>query len=237
MFCSQCGKKVEDGAKFCSSCGYQLTSTTTNAPAVIKQVPLVIEGVEYDIVRMHLNNEFKNDNQMFDWIASKHHTSRKAIVEELEYQRYEILRSAFQLMGWVDKTDKTVICRIPVIEKLQRAPKGAKELEGIYKQVLSRIDGVNMSIKVFMKEYIVRLANEYQIKGTHDGPMMCPRCGGTNIEAHKKGFSSGKAVAGGLLLGPLGLAAGGMGSGKITCHCLNCGFSATGPGMFRVPGC
>ena len=123
MFCSQCGKKVEDGAKFCSSCGHQLTTTTTNTPTVIKQVPLVIDGVEYDIVSMHMYKEFKNDNQMFDWIASKHHTSRKAIVQELEYQRYDILRSAFQLKGWVDKNDKTVICGIPIIEKLQRALK------------------------------------------------------------------------------------------------------------------
>lgn len=51
----------------------------------------------------------------------------------------------------------------------------------------------------------------------------CPYCGSTEITAQKKGFSAGKAVAGGLLAGPVGLAAGGIGSGKVKCTCLRCG--------------
>lgn len=53
----------------------------------------------------------------------------------------------------------------------------------------------------------------------------CPYCGSTEISANKKGFSAGKAVAGGLLAGPVGLAAGGIGSSKVKCTCLKCGKS------------
>ena len=43
----------------------------------------------------------------------------------------------------------------------------------------------------------------------------CPKCGSTQIFANKKGFGLGKAVAGGLILGPIGLLGGTIGSGRI----------------------
>lgn len=51
----------------------------------------------------------------------------------------------------------------------------------------------------------------------------CPKCGSTQIVANKKGFGLGKAAAGGLLLGPVGLLGGVIGSGKIVITCLKCG--------------
>lgn len=50
----------------------------------------------------------------------------------------------------------------------------------------------------------------------------CPNCGGTELIPVKKGFSVGKAVVGGLLVGPLGLVAGAIGSNKIKLVCLSC---------------
>jgi hypothetical protein len=41
----------------------------------------------------------------------------------------------------------------------------------------------------------------------------------------KGGVSAGKAVAGGCLLGPFGLLAGGLGKKKITYVCRNCGYT------------
>lgn len=55
------------------------------------------------------------------------------------------------------------------------------------------------------------------------GPVRCPDCGSTQIQVVKKGFGFGKAAAGGLLAGPLGLLAGGIGAGKIERVCINCG--------------
>jgi ssDNA-binding Zn-finger/Zn-ribbon topoisomerase 1 len=52
----------------------------------------------------------------------------------------------------------------------------------------------------------------------------CPKCASTSIHADKKGFSTGKAVAGTLIGNPVvGALAGTHGSNKIIMTCLNCG--------------
>lgn len=56
-----------------------------------------------------------------------------------------------------------------------------------------------------------------------DGIPYCPKCHSTSLSAHKKGFGFGKAVVGVLVAGPIGLAAGGLGSGKVKVTCLKCG--------------
>jgi hypothetical protein len=53
----------------------------------------------------------------------------------------------------------------------------------------------------------------------------CPRCGSTSISANKEGFSVGKAVAGGVVAGGVGLLGGFIGSKKVRVTCLNCGNS------------
>jgi tellurium resistance protein TerD len=56
-----------------------------------------------------------------------------------------------------------------------------------------------------------------------DNSVKCPRCGSTQISSGNKGFGLGKAAAGGLLLGPVGLLGGLVGSKKIMVTCLKCG--------------
>ena len=51
----------------------------------------------------------------------------------------------------------------------------------------------------------------------------CPKCGSCDVHAGKKGFSVTKSIAGGVLLGPVGLLGGAIGSNKIKLTCLNCG--------------
>jgi len=53
--------------------------------------------------------------------------------------------------------------------------------------------------------------------------LKCPRCGSSQLHAGKKGFGLGKAAAGGLLLGPVGLLGGVIGSKKVMITCLSCG--------------
>lgn len=56
-----------------------------------------------------------------------------------------------------------------------------------------------------------------------DNQVHCPKCNSTQITINKKGFSVGKAVAGAVLTGGIGLLAGGIGSNKIIITCLACG--------------
>ena len=53
----------------------------------------------------------------------------------------------------------------------------------------------------------------------------CPKCGSTQLTTNKKGYSLGKAIAGGVItLTPIvGIATGLIGKNKIIITCLNCG--------------
>ena len=59
-------------------------------------------------------------------------------------------------------------------------------------------------------------------------PSMCPKCKQMySMEAmseRKGGFSGGKAVAGAVLLGPVGLIGGALGKRKVMYQCLKCGY-------------
>jgi len=60
-------------------------------------------------------------------------------------------------------------------------------------------------------------------------PLDCPSCGERQgwIEVDKthKGFSVGKAVAGAVLFGGVGLLGGALGKKKTTYYCKKCGFT------------
>ncbi len=56
-------------------------------------------------------------------------------------------------------------------------------------------------------------------------PVACPECGSEKITTNKKGFDVGKAAAGGVLTGGVGLLAGFISSRKIQVTCLKCGHS------------
>ncbi len=56
----------------------------------------------------------------------------------------------------------------------------------------------------------------------NQGGMACPRCNSSQVTAGKKGFGIGKAAIGGILLGPVGLLAGFIGSKNMEFVCLSC---------------
>ena len=54
------------------------------------------------------------------------------------------------------------------------------------------------------------------------GGMVCPKCHSNQVTAGKKGFGIGKALVGGVLLGPVGILAGFIGSKNMEFVCLSC---------------
>ncbi|MCC7513876.1 MAG: hypothetical protein IT212_04185, partial [Bacteroidia bacterium] len=58
---------------------------------------------------------------------------------------------------------------------------------------------------------------------TQTGELGCPKCGSVKYIADTKGFSTGKAVAGAILTGGIGLLAGTLGSKDVVLTCVGCG--------------
>ena len=56
-----------------------------------------------------------------------------------------------------------------------------------------------------------------------DGVPYCPKCKSASLSANKKGFGVGKAVAGAMLTGGLGLMAGNINAKKVRLTCMKCG--------------
>ena len=56
---------------------------------------------------------------------------------------------------------------------------------------------------------------------------LCPKCRSDQLSANKKGFGVGKAIAGAVVTGGVGLLAGFIGSRKIYVTCLACGHQWT----------
>ncbi|GAB6156435.1 hypothetical protein JCM17380_51870 [Desulfosporosinus burensis] len=62
----------------------------------------------------------------------------------------------------------------------------------------------------------------YSGQSANQGGMACPRCHSNQVTAGKKGFGIGKAAIGGILLGPVGLLAGFIGSKNMEFVCMSC---------------
>lgn len=61
------------------------------------------------------------------------------------------------------------------------------------------------------------------VSGSQQSGLRCPHCQSERITAGKKGFGFGKAIVGGLLLGPVGILGGFIGSKKMEFACISCG--------------
>jgi hypothetical protein len=96
-------------------------------------------------------------------------------------------------------------------------------------------DCVSFASSVYKNEDIIAKARAYQASAESQkvlakeklkeaGVFYCPKCSSTNINVSKKGYGYGKGLVGTLLVGPLGLLAGGMGAKKLKATCLNCGY-------------
>ena len=63
---------------------------------------------------------------------------------------------------------------------------------------------------------------QIQYKEPSEYKAKCPKCGSTSLYVDKQGFGFGKAAAGVVLFGGVGVLAGGINANKTIVTCLNC---------------
>jgi hypothetical protein len=61
------------------------------------------------------------------------------------------------------------------------------------------------------------------VKQIEEEYLCCPKCNSKELHSEQKGFSGGKALAGALLTGGIGILAGTIGSKDVNVTCLKCG--------------
>lgn len=67
------------------------------------------------------------------------------------------------------------------------------------------------------------IAPATQVSSNKNDSLHCPKCKSINLHIAQKGFSGGKALAGTIAVGNIGLLAGTIGSRNVDVTCLNCG--------------
>lgn len=95
-------------------------------------------------------------------------------------------------------------------EIVASSPSGPMDINAYAMVIPSRTDTALSQVAVAQPSYVEEQAR-------------CPKCGSTSLVGDRKGFGYGKAAVGAVIAGPVGLLAGGIGSGKTVVTCLNCG--------------
>ncbi len=68
------------------------------------------------------------------------------------------------------------------------------------------------------------MKNQHKIDNHSAIEKVCPQCGSQNIQMDEKGFDIGEAIAGNILLGPIGILLGAMESDDTVYKCKACGY-------------
>lgn len=70
----------------------------------------------------------------------------------------------------------------------------------------------------------IKAVKDKKIAMDEQGIAYCPKCLSLSVTPLKQGFGLGKAIVGGVLLGPVGLLGGAIGKNKVKMHCNKCGY-------------
>lgn len=177
MFCPKCGNEVQEGSKFCSFCGAQISTDSSEESKFIYE----LNGVKFDAFKVAW------DTKLF-FKRSFIHTA-------------DTTKALKKLTG-AGSWDAT---------KMERKMQEDKDLK---KAILEK-DAQEKAAA--LKEAIA----EADLRDS--AGVRCPICFSKNVRIREKGFSVGKAAAGVVLTGGVGLIAGLHGRKKLFAHCLNCG--------------
>lgn len=125
-----------------------------------------------------------------------------------------------------DKADACPSCGFPVARTLAAAVSESKvtvvECLGCHEQI-PLDEELCPHCGLFNSQKYKHLQPEEPEEQQHTHAVKCPRCRSTSFTAGNKGFGLGKAAGGWVLLGPVGLLGGLLGSKKTLVTCLQCG--------------
>lgn len=194
MFCRKCGKEIKDDAVFCESCGASQGEVASKSPVEVETSCAEIPTGKIPPLW---------------WRVVKAILPPPMVVLFVLYALYNI---ACDEKGLTKDIIFVSFMLFIIVDVLYNAIMSAFYRKNFIKLKINRDPLVNKKVR---KAIIA--AHE------KNGELCCPRCGSTKLTNNNRGFSAGKAAAGYIVAGGIGLAAGGIGSKKVVITCLNCG--------------
>lgn len=138
--------------------------------------------------------------------------SYNIILENCGYDYIKVIQKLRILLNCSLKEAKDYVDNVPSIIIRNVEYTKATALKNSLESLGARINIVDATGNKYVTEQIEL-----------DSTIRCFKCGSSQLSTDSKGFGLGKAAAGGLLLGPIGLLGGVLGSKKVMITCLKCG--------------
>lgn len=249
--CPECGKQISDKATACPNCGYPMelyiqqerkkeadkerTEKEMNAELRARRsienatedvsLPVKEDVSDFDITSRRNIRSFQVNASQYPWIC----VGCKAVLYDTSIspiggkkRQWEV--KAVQQVGetlWLtflenNPLQKYKVQKIRVIAPANKDVYTQEEQKVFIQAIKQKFLLAKSEEEVFAEEHSPKTEQTQEA-------VACPYCGSTSVQLVKKGFSFGKAAVGGLLLGPVGLVGGTIGSNDVQRVCLNCG--------------
>lgn len=105
MFCSKCGKQLNDGDVFCSGCGAQVGAPTTSSlppQQVEPQFKATLNGVEFDLVQVEqLYKLYQDKRRTVDVVKFVKQKSNASLTDSHKFVDHNITRNE-ELKAYMD---------------------------------------------------------------------------------------------------------------------------------------
>jgi RNA polymerase subunit RPABC4/transcription elongation factor Spt4 len=197
MYCKECGSLLADDAKFCSNCGNKIDDGEASELTKSKNTSYT-EGVCHQC-----NSKLITARNLFGakvFICPNCNTNIKSGICPVCHSKL-LTQGALRCYscGFSMSNNNNFVEPTPT-------------------------SSIKSEIEAHQPIEAIQYSNPFKAVST-EPELKCPKCGSTHITSNKKGYSAGKAIAGVVLAGGIGLLGGFLGSGKVKITCLKCGHS------------